>query len=68
MWRQWNAYPDKLVKVVSTTAGDTLFSRLSTALTITIIYNVTRATVSCDHIVVVNIYLRVIVIIHVVLA
>lgn len=49
MWRQWNAYPDKLVKVVSTTAGDTLFSRLSTALTITIIYNVTCATVSCDH-------------------
>lgn len=42
MWRQWNAYPDVLVKVVSTTAGDTLFSRLVPALPIIIIYNIIR--------------------------
>jgi len=44
MWRQWNAYPDVLVKVVSTTAGDTLFSCLAPALPITIIYNIILAT------------------------
>lgn len=49
MWRQWNAYPDVLVKVVLTTAGDTLFSRLAPALPITIIYNIIRATLSSDQ-------------------
>jgi len=49
MWRQWNAYPDVLVKVVWTTAGDTLFSRLAPALPITIIYNIKRSVkVSID--------------------